>query len=98
MKASRKSYEAGLADATGEEKAWLQCFIGCCYRLEGDFEKAETTFRELTNRQTRTHAGEYAKWCLGYLEKRRNSIEQYNLIEAEINGELAKLKTKNSGS
>jgi TolA-binding protein len=91
VKASRKSYEAGLAEASGEEKAWLQCFIACCYRLEGNFEKAETTFRELVNRQSQSHATQYAKWCLEYLEARRGSIGQYKQIEAEIDGELAKL-------
>ena len=94
IEAARKSYEAGLANATPDEKLWLKCFIGCCYRLEGDFASAESAFREVTNDGSATFPVDYGKWCLKYLQQRRNSLEQYQYIEAEIDGILKDLEQK----
>jgi len=94
IEASRKSYEAGLADALPDDRAWLQCFIGCCYRLEGNYDKSESTFRDLVNRGGQSYAVEYGKWCLDYLETRRNSKIQFQAIEADIDGVLASMKAK----
>jgi hypothetical protein len=94
IEASRKSYEAGLKDATPEEKLWLKCFIGCCFRLEGNFASAESSFRDVTNERTAAYPVDYAKWCLKYLQQRRNSLEQYQQIEAEIDRILKDLEIK----
>jgi hypothetical protein len=92
IEASRKSYTAGLADATPEEKVWLQCLIGCCYRLEGNFAKAESTFRDVTNQREGSYAVDYAKWSLEYLDQRRNSTEKFVAIESEIENILTMRK------
>jgi hypothetical protein len=89
--ASRRSYEAGLGDATPEDRLWLKCLIGCCYRLEGDFANAETSFREVTRHKRFAYPVDYAKWCLKYLEQRRSSAEQFQVIETELENLLTEL-------
>ncbi|MFT7632299.1 MAG: tetratricopeptide (TPR) repeat protein [Mariniblastus sp.] len=86
ISAARRSYDSALAEADSDEKTWLKCLIACCYRLEGDFESAETTFREVTHLKTGFYAVDHANWSLDYLEQRRNSLQQFQAIEAEIDG------------
>ncbi len=93
IKESRKSYEVGLSDATSDEQAWLLCFIGCCYRLEGNFGESEATFRKLLNSRSQSYATEYAKWSLEYLETRRNSAVQFQQIALEIDEVITALKS-----
>ena len=95
--ASRRSYESGLADASVEDRLWLKCLIGCCYRLEGDYPSAETTFREVTSHKQFAYPVDYARWCLKYLEQRRNSVEQFRVIDSELENLLTEMR-KNDGA
>jgi hypothetical protein len=85
LTASRKSYQSSLKQAQSpDEDAWLRCLIGSCYRLEGDLANAETMYREVTQHKNQSYPVDYAKWCLQYVEQKRNTREQFRLIEAEI--------------
>lgn len=93
--ASRKSYQARLKDAqTPEEDAWLRCLIGCCYRLEGDLANAELMYREVTQHKLQSYPVEYAQWGLQYVEQKRKTREQYQIIESELESMLKESKQK----
>ncbi len=94
--ASRKSYQSGLGDAEPAEKVWLNCLIACCYRLEGNYETAETIFRDVTNQREDSYAVDYAKWSLDYVDRRRNAAQQFEEIELEIDGIMNSLKQTKS--
>ena len=95
VSAARRSYEARLIeDTTVDDEAWLKCLIGCCYRLEGNFNKAEEMFRDVTNLEQNSYPVDYSKWCLQYVAKRRVSLEQIQSIESEIDGILQKAGKK----
>ncbi|MFK7765600.1 MAG: tetratricopeptide repeat protein [Mariniblastus sp.] len=89
--ASRKHFEMQLKQAKDldpEEAAWLRCLVGCCFRMEGQYQKAEEMFRATTRYRVRSYATDYAKWNLGYLQKRRQTFEAYQAVEQEINAIL----------
>ena len=95
VSAARKSYEARLTeDTTVDDEAWLKCLIGCCYRLEGNFNKAEELFRDVTNLKQDSYPVDYSQWCLQYVANRRVSLEQIQAIESEIDGILKKAGKK----
>lgn len=86
--AARKQFESQLRNQqqqhTAEEKAWLQCLIGCCFRLESDFEPAETMFRSSTKNQKSAFAFNHSKWSLSYIQQRRKRAEEFESIEQEF--------------
>lgn len=94
--AALKSYQAMLNEKPAvEDELWIRCMMGCCYRLQGDFAKAESMFREITNRRlTNSYPSDYAKWSLNYIEKRRISHDQFRLIESELDTVIAELKNE----
>lgn len=90
--ASIKSYATILESVSKEDQIWLKCMIGCNYRLLGDLQKAEELFREVSNsRVADSYAVDYARWSLTYLESRRSSKAEYQLIEGEIDSILNKI-------
>ncbi len=85
--AARKQFESQLRSQqqrTTEEDAWLQCLIGCCFRLESNFEPAETMFRSSTKNQESAFAFNHSKWSLSYIQQRRKRAEEFKSIEQEF--------------
>lgn len=91
--AARKHYQAILKEKLDvEDEIWLKCLIGCCYRLEGEFDKAEKIFREVTSLKQNSYPINYSKWCLQYLDQRRQTKAHFQTIELEIDAILNKVK------
>lgn len=90
--ASIKSYQTIMKDASREDQVWLQCMMGCNYRLIGDLQKAEELFREVSNnRNGENYAVDYARWSLSYIESRQKTKDEYQVIESEIDSILERM-------
>ena len=95
ISAARKSYQRNLKQAQSPlEDAWLRCLIGCCYRLEGDLKNAELKFREVTRHKSPSYPGDYAKWSLQYVDRKRKTQEEFLAIESEIETLLKGIQKK----
>ncbi len=88
--AAIKSYKDQLSKSTApNDKDWISCLIGCCYRMQDKSKEAETIFRTVANsKQGNPYATDYAKWSLTYLDKRMVAKTEYKTIEQEINSIL----------
>lgn len=90
--AARATCEERLkSDATADADlaVWLRCLIGCCYRLEGNYDEAEMMFREVTNGKQLTFPSDYSRWSLGYLKQRREMNDRFEQIATEIDSLVA---------
>lgn len=90
--AARKHYQTILKEKLdAEDEVWIKCLIGCCYRLEGEFDKAEKIFREVTSLKQNSYPINYSKWCLQYINQRRQTKAHFQTIELEIDAILKKV-------
>jgi len=97
ISAARSSYESRLTQSPSpEEELWLRCLVGCCYRLEGNLAKSEETYRTLANSKLYSYFPvDHSKWCLKYVEKRREMKTRFQEIESEVSGVLMEVKKRN---
>ena len=95
FKAARSNFQALLKERQPpEETAWLNCFIGCCDRLQQDFDQAEIQFRNTVDEK---HApdvtAKYADWNLQYIAQRKQSIEAMKDISMQLEQILKETKS-----
>lgn len=96
--ASIKSYQTIMKSASKEDQVWLKCMMGCNYRMIGNLQKAEELFREVSNnRNAESYAVDYARWSLSYIESRRKTIEEYQVLEGEIDTILERMTNDSKG-
>ena len=67
-----------------EQKAWLQCMIGCSHRILGDYPKAEASFREVTNNRLDSYPVDYARWNLGYIRQRQEMQTTFEAVASDL--------------
>jgi len=67
------------------ELAWINCVMGCCYRMQRKLDDSERLFRKTANQKADAGiSAKYASWQLRYIEGRRSAIEAMRNLEAEL--------------
>lgn len=70
---------------TPAEAAWINCVMGCCYRMQRKLDDSERLFRKTANQKADAGiSAKYASWQLRYIEGRRSAIEAMRNLEAEL--------------
>lgn len=81
-----KNLKAALNDKnTPAETAWINCVMGCCYRMQQKLDESEQLFRKTASQKSGAGiSGKYARWQLGHIERRRSATEAMRDIETEL--------------
>ena len=94
FKAASSNFEALLEKRRPpEETAWLQCFIGCCDRLQQDFDHAENRFRNTVDQKLAPDVtARHADWNLQYITQRKQSTEAMKQVSQQLDQILKEIE------
>ena len=97
FKAASNNFLALLEERqTPAETAWLQCLVGCCDRLQQDFDDAETRFRSTVDEKLAPEVtARHADWNLQYIAQRKQSIDAMKQISMQLEQILKEIESDN---
>ena len=81
-----KNLQAALKqEHTPDEAAWMNCLMGCCYRMQQKFDESEQLFRKSANQKSGAGiSAKYSNWKLQYIESRKSAIQALRDIDTEL--------------
>ncbi len=93
-----------LAEATADDRVWIEYQLGCCNRNLGDVAEAEKHYRVVASRAQPEFLTEYARWWLDSLGQRKQ-IEKaltevhpaLEALEKQINESKDESKVESTG-
>ncbi len=78
-------YEFYLANDPSrfQQDAWAKYGLANCYRMMGDWSRAETYYRDVVASQTQSYPGMMSGWYLSYLSQRKQMTSDFEALEVE---------------
>jgi TolA-binding protein len=76
-----------------DETAWVHCLLGCGYRIQRDYYKAEKMYRKAgSEKKASPFTTKYANWGLRYIESRQDAIQSMKVVSTELDKLIEEIK------